>query len=300
MFEEIKKSLKASLYERTASPIVGAFVSAWLIINWKLCLIIVLAKDTIYERLAHIEGGGYIGIWPNLYAPLISAVIFLAIYPLVSIYPYRWWEWYAKKKTEIKNSMQRGVLLSLEKSIALRNEIDSQEAKFEEMLKSKEQKNSELMVMHDNLQKLLEEKEQENRKLLQQLQDESKKKSTKIKNYVKKIGPAETWPFPAPEITSEKAEGSKSAKNTVVVNGIPSTGRKEREAEWDAEYEEILKKNPSFPILFDEALDAAVTQSRLTDTNTKKVSLVHGVIELSDNGQVKMTEKGQYMAKKIV
>jgi len=229
MFDEFRKSLKASLYERTASPIIGAFVSAWLIFNWKLCLIMAIADDSIYERLAYIEKSPYIDIWPNFYSPAIAAGIFIGLYPLASLLPYMWWEWYAKKKAEIKNSMQRGVLISLEKSIQLRNEIDNQEAKFEEMLKSKEQKNAELLVMHDNLQKLLEENEQENRRLLQQLQDEAKKKPTKTKNYVKNISPADTWPFPAPEITNEKTGASKSEKTTVTSasNGISSSEKKQ-------------------------------------------------------------------------
>ena len=113
MFEEFRKSLKASLYERTASPIIGAFVSAWLLFNWKLCLIIAIADDTIYERLAYIEKSPYIDIWPNLYYPIIAAVVFIGFYPLVSLLPYKWWEWYAKKKAEIKNGMQRGILISL-------------------------------------------------------------------------------------------------------------------------------------------------------------------------------------------
>src|SRR4030067_2591020 len=113
MFEEFRKSLKASLYERTASPIIGAFVSAWLLFNWKLCLIIAIADDTIYERLAYIEKSPYIDIWPNLYYPIIAAVVFICFYPLVSLLPYKWWEWYAKKKAEIKNGMQRGILISL-------------------------------------------------------------------------------------------------------------------------------------------------------------------------------------------
>jgi len=74
MFDEFRKSLKASLYERTASPIIGAFVSAWLIFNWKLCLILVVANDTIYDRLAYIEQSSYIGMWPNLYSPAIAAL----------------------------------------------------------------------------------------------------------------------------------------------------------------------------------------------------------------------------------
>jgi len=300
MFEEFKKSLKASLYERTASPIIGAFVSAWLIFNWKLCFIIAFADDSIYERLTYIEKSSYIDIWPNLYFPAIAAALFVGLYPLISLLPYMWWEWYAKKKAEIKNSMQRGVLLSLEKSIEIRNEIDNQEAKFEEMLKSKEQKNAELLVLHDNLQKMLEEKEQENIKLQQQLQDVAKKKSFKEKKAA--ISPADTWPFPTPIKENESSGGIiQDAMEGIKETKSPSMTEKAiRESEWDAEFDNIVKKNPSFPRLFDEALTATVDPKRYVEPETKKVCLVHGVIELTEGGKVTLTEKGRYMAKKIV
>lgn len=300
MFEEFKKSLKASLYERTASPIIGAFVSTWIIFNWKLCFIIAFADDSIYERLTYIEKSPYIDIWPNLYFPVIAAALFVGLYPLISLLPYMWWEWYAKKKAEIKNSMQRGVLLSLEKSIEIRNEIDNQEAKFEEMLKSKEQRNAELLVMHDNLQKMLTAKEQENMKLQQQLQDVAKKKPLKEKSTA--ISPADTWPFPSPIIENKSSGGfiQDAIKNAEKKRTTPLSERALMEAEWDAEFDNIVAKNPKFPALFNEAMTSVVDTNRHLNSDIKKVCLAHGVIQLADNNKIKITEKGQYMAKKVV
>lgn len=300
MFDEFRKSLKASLYERTASPIIGAFVSAWLILNWKLCLIVAFADDTIYERLAYIEKSPYIDIWPNLYFPLVAAAIFIGLYPLASLLPYKWWEWYAKKKAEIKNSMQRGVLISLEKSMELRNEIDNQEVKFEEMLKGKEQKNAELLVMHDNLLKICEEKELEIKRLEQQLKKPVKSKSLKEKH--EDVGPENTWPFPSPKEENENIGGfvQDPMKKTNALKAITVSEKSIRESEWDEEFNKIVMSNSRFPQLFDEALVAAVNPREGVSNEAKKVCLVHGVIELSDTGKVKMTEKGQYLAKKIV
>ncbi len=212
-----------------------------------------------------------------------------------------WWEWYAKKKAEIKNGMQRGVLLSLEKSIEIRNEIDSQEEKFEDMLKSKEQKNAELLVMHDNLKKLLEEKELRIRKLEQQFQKTTKDRSPS-KEKTEAVSPANTWPFPTPEVEAKTAGEILlgMVKKPSGVKTLPLSEKKTRETEWDAEFNELNEKNPIFKILFDQAIEAAVNRTRDIDTDAKKVCLVHGLIEISDDGFMTMTEKGQYMAKKIV
>lgn len=300
MFDEFKKSLKASLYERAASPIIGAFVSAWLIFNWKLCLVVAFADDSIYDRLAFIEKSPYIDIWLNLYFPAIAAAVFIALYPLASLLPYMWWEWYAKKKSEIKNSMQRGVLLSLEKSIELRNEIDNQEAKFEEMLKSKEQKNAELLVMHENLQKILEEKDRELEDLKRLNHELAKKKSQKDK--VVTVKPEDTFPFHstnggfAKEIDAVRS----AALNAGVNKAAPFPEKNIMEAAWDEEFKALDERNPNFRRLFDQAIEGAVTRNRGIDTEAKKISMVHGLMEQAPDGHLKMTEKGQYMAKKVL
>ena len=38
MLEEISKSIRADLYERASSPLLGAFLTSWLIWNWKTML----------------------------------------------------------------------------------------------------------------------------------------------------------------------------------------------------------------------------------------------------------------------
>lgn len=301
MFDEFKKSINASLYERAASPIIGSFVSAWLIFNWKLCFVIAFANDTIYERLAYLEKSPYIGMWPNLYLPAISAAIFIGLYPLVSLLPYMWWEWYAKQKTKIKNNMQRSVLISLEKSIELRNEIENQEEKFEEMLKSKEQRNTELLVINDNLQKSLSEKEEINNQLRKQLQDEVKKQTKKnnVSESVKKASPENTFPFHTPNST-EPGSFIHKMRNANEISESPSSEKK-LEIEWDAEFDSIMKNNPYFADQFNEAIESIINNSgQEISPNTKKVCLIHGVIELTDEGRLIITAKGQYMARKIL
>jgi len=128
-----------------------------------------------------------------------------------------WWEWYAKKKAEIKNSMQRGVLLSLEKSIEIRNEIENQEAKFEEMLKGKEQKSVELLILNDNLRKSLESKESEVEELQRQLREKIIRKSSKIN-----VSPKDTFPFPVPSVSKVEFEDNKSGRTEESISGKPS------------------------------------------------------------------------------
>ena len=40
MLEEFEKSVKATLYDRLASPLIGSYVTAWCIFNYKIILII--------------------------------------------------------------------------------------------------------------------------------------------------------------------------------------------------------------------------------------------------------------------
>lgn len=48
MFDELKKSISAILYERTTSPLFGSFILSWTVWNWKIFYItLFISEDKI-------------------------------------------------------------------------------------------------------------------------------------------------------------------------------------------------------------------------------------------------------------
>ncbi len=51
MIQEIANSFKAILYDRIVSPLSGAFICSWLVINWKIPLYFFTSKIDITEKI---------------------------------------------------------------------------------------------------------------------------------------------------------------------------------------------------------------------------------------------------------
>ena len=47
MLEEFEKSVKVTLYDRLSSPLIGTFIVAWSIVNYKFFLIIFFRTELL-------------------------------------------------------------------------------------------------------------------------------------------------------------------------------------------------------------------------------------------------------------
>jgi len=87
-------SLKATLYERTTSPLFSAFALSWAAINYKFFLI-AFSGDEISAKLAVMQAevfppGGERFLHLLAY-PTLATGFFLFIYPYLAKPTYRWW-----------------------------------------------------------------------------------------------------------------------------------------------------------------------------------------------------------------
>lgn len=139
MFEDIKKSISAILYERTTSPLFGTFIISWMIFNWKIIyLTLFISEDKIQINKIDYITTNCNNVWNLIWSPLISTFILITIIPLFSNGAYWITILYNKWKLEKKKEVELSQQLTLEQSIELRKQISEQENQFEKMLSSKD------------------------------------------------------------------------------------------------------------------------------------------------------------------
>lgn len=139
MFDELKKSISAILYERTTSPLFGSFVVSWSVWNWKiLYLTVFISEDRLPTHKIDYILQNYWN-WVHLFwLPLFSTLILLTIVPFFSNGAY--WlsilfdDWKVRKKRIVENSQQ----LTLAQSIKIKSEALESEKRFLEVLQDKE------------------------------------------------------------------------------------------------------------------------------------------------------------------
>lgn len=158
MINEMKKSFKAILYERVTSPLSGILILAWLIFNWKACLVLALGDDSIYKRIIFVQAN-YVNIYDNIYYPAFYSIVFILIYPWITLGPFYIWQRSNYIKSKIKNNFELQTPLTIEKSIELRKEMRQKEIEFTEMMSSKNTKQIELEAEILRLEKQLQESE---------------------------------------------------------------------------------------------------------------------------------------------
>jgi hypothetical protein len=152
MIEDLKKSFNNIIYERTTSPLYGTLMISWMIWNWKIIyLTFFISENKIQDNKIDFILNNYSSIHNIITFPLISSAFLLTITPLISNGAY----WLSLKfniwKIEQKNLIDKKVLLTLEESLELRQQILSQDKKFEKSIQEKDQKISELMKTIEKL-----------------------------------------------------------------------------------------------------------------------------------------------------
>ncbi len=151
MFEEITKSIKAHLYDRTSSPLLGAFLFSWLIWNFKFIMLIfssesIDVKYDILESQLYTDHLHYLYYW--LITPFITSVIFLYVYP----FPAKWVFKFTRKRQqqlkELRQSIDDEELLDNKESRKLKREVYELEQSFDAVVKKKDE---ELKILYSDL-----------------------------------------------------------------------------------------------------------------------------------------------------
>lgn len=158
VFKELATSFKAILYDRVVSPLSGAFIVSWIIINWKIVAILVLGNTPILDRIDVIENK-YLALENLFVKPLLSTLFLIIIYPWLSNFAYWLWQHSLSFKINTRIKFENSTPLTLEQSIELRKEIQRKDQEFNELLSGKNTKIDELEKTITYLNKTMNENE---------------------------------------------------------------------------------------------------------------------------------------------
>jgi len=84
--ESVLSSFKAALLERIKSPLAGAYIVSWLIVNWKIPYLLLWSDSTltIGKRLNLINEKHLHNDYINLYVtPIIITLVYVVVFPYV-------------------------------------------------------------------------------------------------------------------------------------------------------------------------------------------------------------------------
>jgi len=139
MIDEIKKSISATLYERTTSPLFGTFLFSWILWNWKIILVLFATNSQELEttKFEYIENN-LLNYSSGIIYPVASTILILTLYAWLAEKAYQLWLYFDKRKLDLKNEIEKNKLLTLDQSIKLRLEISKKEESFDNLLKEKE------------------------------------------------------------------------------------------------------------------------------------------------------------------
>lgn len=164
MLSETYNSLKAYLYDRTTSPLLGSLVFSWIIWNYKFILL--LFSNLSYPdklRMINILYGSDFHVYiTGFTAPLLTALFYIYIFPYPSKYVFKFSLERQDELNALKQRIHNNQLISLEKSQSLRkkiNELSLGHAQEIEGLENKieylNERNSELEIEVESLNKRL-------------------------------------------------------------------------------------------------------------------------------------------------
>lgn len=133
MLEDVFNSIKAHLYDRAVSPLMGSVIVSWVVWNYKL-LLLLISKESFLEKYRIISEVLYTtkaSIYlDGLLYPTLTAAAYIFIYPYPAEFVFRFTRHRQKSISNIKREIEGEALLTVKESIVLRREINKLEDVF--------------------------------------------------------------------------------------------------------------------------------------------------------------------------
>lgn len=147
MIDDIITTIKAQLYDRVTSPLLGTFTIAWSIYNWKVILVLVSNLNAI-EKINYLK----LNIFTSkadtaihgLAIPLIIALGMIYAYPLVSEHVYFFTRKHQHRLKQLKQTIDDPSPISPEEAAQLRQNMRSIQQKHDIEINAKDTTISEL------------------------------------------------------------------------------------------------------------------------------------------------------------
>jgi hypothetical protein len=143
--EEFVKSIKAFLYDRTTSPLFGAYATAWCCWNYRVIVAVLNGDTGLESKMKFIDdyfgvvtyqiGSNNYYVWGQvihgILGPILLTLLYLFIYPLLAKPVYEHSLGKQKELREIKQSIENQRLLTVEESRKIMTEIEQVRYKAE-------------------------------------------------------------------------------------------------------------------------------------------------------------------------
>lgn len=124
--EQFLNSIKAVLYERTASPLFGAFVVSWLAWNYR-AITILLSELPVLSKLSYIQTTLYpsweFSIAFLLALPLLTSLLYLFLLPYPARFVHKFWRERQKELRDDRLAIEKATLLTVEESRRIRQNV---------------------------------------------------------------------------------------------------------------------------------------------------------------------------------
>jgi hypothetical protein len=154
MLNDIATNVKAQLYDRVSSPLLGSFIVSWCLWNWKVILILVSSLSAT-EKITYIELN-FFPTWKayatqGLAIPLLITLAIIYIYPIPARAIYRKTRGDLRELKEIQQAIEDVTPMPLEEARKRRQLLRNIETLHDEELASKEAENLTLQTQRANL-----------------------------------------------------------------------------------------------------------------------------------------------------
>ena len=151
--EELSKSIKAYFYDRTASPLMGAFIVAWIGWNYKFVLLI-LSNMSFVEKIdyssKHLFYNYTTWLVDGILIPLGVALFFLVCYPWPAFMIYKFTKRWQVKLNNEKRTLEDKQLITVEERDELKRAMYNANAENRKLLDAKD---DEIRLLRDDLNK---------------------------------------------------------------------------------------------------------------------------------------------------
>ncbi len=177
MLENLTQSFKAHMYERTTSPLFGAFMISWGFWNYKTILT-VFSDWKVDEKIKYIEGTIFQvntidhPLWTFLVHssqlvlfPLLSALVIIIFYPKPAKWIYTFWKAQQIELNNEKLKLEKKALVTQETHQKLKKDFFELKARFDNMVRDKDEEIENLQLSLQDMQKVLEQEKSKESKL---------------------------------------------------------------------------------------------------------------------------------------
>lgn len=157
MLDDITTTIKAQLYERVTSPLLGSFLISWCLINYKLILIL-FSSLPAPEKITYIEfnlfSSAHDYMLKGVFFPLIATLAIILVYPYPAAKIYEISRNNRKKLKEIQQKIDDETPITRDEARKIRKNAVQIHIEFEEQTKRKD---SEIELLKSAVHQLTEE-----------------------------------------------------------------------------------------------------------------------------------------------